>query len=187
MIGLLGARTPAILWVYGPEDWGNDEFDHFAQVHLYMGVYPMAPFPDADHSLPPSDAVDELYSKYGKMFQTLRGKRWVLSPHAAKSSSGKINAFDVVTVTNTSENRQRLWPVMLGSPNSTVTVNVEPPPTNCKTIDRLFPGTTEKWEPVAANSAEVLGDRPRLIFNVTLSADGCVMIRCTAAAVNLDP
>lgn len=188
MLGLLGARSPAILWVYGPEDWGNDGFDHFAQVHLYMGVFPMAPFPDADHSLPPSDAVDELYTKYGKMFQALRGKRWVLSPHAAKASSGKINAFDIVEASSdTGESLQRLWPVMLGAPDATVTVSVEPPSRGCKTVERLFPGATENWQPVPVSKsnshARGLGDRPSLLtVNVTLAADGCVMIRCTSVA-----
>ncbi len=59
-VGLLGARSPAILWVGGTGDWAANGFDHFAQAHLFMGVFPMAPFKDADHSLPDSNATDAL-------------------------------------------------------------------------------------------------------------------------------
>ena len=44
-VGLLAVQTPAILWTYGPTAWAANGFDQFAQTHLYMGVFPMAPFP----------------------------------------------------------------------------------------------------------------------------------------------
>ena len=40
-VGLLGLRSPAILWTYGESAWKVGGFDAFAQRHLYMGVYPM--------------------------------------------------------------------------------------------------------------------------------------------------
>jgi hypothetical protein len=93
-VGLLGIRKPVLGWVrdagqYKPNpDWAMQKF-------LYMGVFPMAPFPSNDHSLKPDPWVDSLYLNYGPLLSQLRGKKWVLEPNIleVKSPDAKANIF----------------------------------------------------------------------------------------------
>lgn len=52
----------------------------------------MAPFPMADHSLPTNLTVIQLYQQYGPLFAAMRGKEWVLLPHAASADTCKVCA-----------------------------------------------------------------------------------------------
>ena len=62
--------------------------DRFFQRQLYMKVFPMSPLPQADHAISASDpVVVALYSRYGGLFSTLRGAKWLLKPHALNVSS----------------------------------------------------------------------------------------------------
>lgn len=69
--------------------------DNFFQKYLYMGVFPMCPFPENDHSIRPSDSVDRIYLDYGPLMKLMRERKWVLSPHvvSVKNNAAKANIF----------------------------------------------------------------------------------------------
>jgi len=55
----------------------------------------MAPFPANDHSLRPGEWIDRLYLDYGPLLRQLKGKKWILEPHAieVKNNKAKTNIF----------------------------------------------------------------------------------------------
>jgi hypothetical protein len=56
---------------------------------MHMGIMYSPPFPGADHSAYPFPGDHkELYSKYKNLFLLLKGKRWLLRPHALRLVSG---------------------------------------------------------------------------------------------------
>jgi hypothetical protein len=104
-VGLLGARSPAILWTYTSSECCATPAAaaSFLQHHLYMGVAPMAPFPGNDHAIAWDAGVAALYARYGAMFGALRGRVWALlahivTPSPAPQQGGSaplVNAFVV--------------------------------------------------------------------------------------------
>lgn len=114
---LLGVSKPAFAWVFGEytlkqlaqqrgdgktgwvfgEETPIAEADTFLQKFLYLGVFPMAPFPQNDHALMPSPRADKLFLDYGPMFEAMRGKKWVLLPHVVnvEGQGVKANLFRV--------------------------------------------------------------------------------------------
>jgi len=93
-VGLLGIKKPVLGWI-GHEGQFKPNPDEAMQKYLYMGVFPMAPFPANDHSLRPSEWIDQLYLDYGPLLKQLKGKKWVLEPHAieVKDNNAKVNIF----------------------------------------------------------------------------------------------
>ncbi len=91
----LGLRKPVLGWVEKEENLQPDA-DAFLQRYLYLGVYPMAPFPGNDHSIEPSPWAERYYLDYGPLFAALRGKKWVLRPHVISvEGTAKANVFQV--------------------------------------------------------------------------------------------
>jgi len=90
-VGLLGVASPTILWVNGHADCcDTDAAAHtFFQRHLYMGVYPVAPFPNNDHCIQPNATVEAHYLAYGPLFNEVigGGKEWVLLDHPVVKTS----------------------------------------------------------------------------------------------------
>ena len=96
LTALMGVRKTALGWTEGPNDLKADP-DAFFQKYLYLGVYPMAPFPLNDHSIEPRPTHDRWYLDYGPLLDAMRGKTWALSPHAARVENleAKANVFRV--------------------------------------------------------------------------------------------
>jgi hypothetical protein len=96
LTAFLTLQKPALGWTSEEKDLRPDP-DAFFQKYLHLGVYPMAPFPGNDHSLLPGEWVDKQYLDYGPLLDLMRGKKWVLAPHAAEVTSGraKVNVFEV--------------------------------------------------------------------------------------------
>lgn len=71
--------------------------DKFFQKYLYMGVFPMCPFPMNDHSITTSKDIDEYYLEYGPLFSKLKGKEWILEPELVniQNKAASINLFKV--------------------------------------------------------------------------------------------
>ncbi|MFT3934446.1 MAG: hypothetical protein QM726_12565 [Chitinophagaceae bacterium] len=69
--------------------------DNFFQKYLYLGVFPMCPFPGNDHALQPDSSVDKLYLDYGPLMNQLKEKRWVLKVNviSVKDDKAKVNLF----------------------------------------------------------------------------------------------
>jgi hypothetical protein len=98
--GLMCLRRPAIGWTgnctAGVKDLWPDP-NAFFQRHLHLGVYPTAPYPANNHCIVPSPEVDRHYLDYGPLLDAMRGKKWVLKPHAvaAVGRAATVNLFEV--------------------------------------------------------------------------------------------
>lgn len=114
---LLALKKPIVGWIHS-EDVIKQNPDLIIQKFLYLGVYPMAPYPEANHSLEASAWADSVYADYGLMFQALKGKEWILKANvvSVENSHAKVNIFkthDGIIV-----------PVMMGGDSNEVTVNL---------------------------------------------------------------
>jgi hypothetical protein len=96
LTALLGIFKPTIGWVR-EADWFKPDPDTFIQRFLHLGTFPMAPFPQNDHSILPSAGADKVYTDYGPLFEAMRGRQWVLLPHCIQIDRGdaKVNLFKV--------------------------------------------------------------------------------------------
>ncbi len=96
---------PCLVWTHSEKELQPDP-DAYFQRHLHLGIFPTAPVPGNDHTIMPSPEVDRWYFDYGPLFTALRGKKWVLVPHAvtvagevAKANLFAVPGGHVVTVT----------------------------------------------------------------------------------------
>jgi hypothetical protein len=128
------------------------------------------------------------YLEYGALFRAIRGKQWVLTPHAVNCTGGggaKANAFDVGpraparAAGGAVVRQQRVWPVMLGAANATATLTATAPPAGCATLDTIVPGAGEQWREVAATAPLAVRGGATVQVNVSLGTHGCALVRCT--------
>lgn len=163
----LCVRKPAISWT-PHESTVLGEPDTYFQRHLYLGVYPTAPFPGNDHTILPSEAVDKWYLDYGPLLDWMRGKRWVLEPHAIRVEGGaRANLFEVPGA--------YVAPVVFGGKAESARVTITKPSALKKwpavpAIRALYPGSDT---PVALTGT-VKGDQLHLIVPLKR---GCAMVR----------
>jgi hypothetical protein len=115
---LAAVRKPACLWT-APGECS----DFYFQRCLYLGVFPIAPYPYNNPCLSPSaegqNMVKNMYAKgkedeylatpavtaslegmsiaYGPLLTAMRGKKWVLAPHCVETMTPgvKVNLFEV--------------------------------------------------------------------------------------------
>jgi hypothetical protein len=95
LTAFLTLNKPALGWTPGKEVIETAGGDNFFQKYLYLGVFPMCPFPGNDHALQPDSMVDQLYLDYGPLMNQLKEKQWVLQPGivAVKNDKAKVNIF----------------------------------------------------------------------------------------------
>ena len=88
-------NKPALGWTDEKSTVLKEGGDNFFQKYLYMGVFPMCPFPGSDHSIQPGDSVDKLYLDYGPLMKLMKERKWVLSAHviSVKNNAAKANVF----------------------------------------------------------------------------------------------
>jgi hypothetical protein len=88
---------PALGWVRDAEMIRSEGGDSFFQRYLYMGVFPMCPFPNNDHSITTSTDIDKYYIDYGPLMKLLKGREWVLKPNSigVAGNFAKVNLFKV--------------------------------------------------------------------------------------------
>ena len=86
---------PALGWTPGKDVIETAGGDNFFQKYLYLGVFPMCPFPGNDHALRPDSMVDRLYLDYGPLMNQLKEKHWVLKPGIVRVKDGnaRCNLF----------------------------------------------------------------------------------------------
>jgi len=158
----LGLNKPVLAWSYN-ETLIQPDPDSFMQRHLYLGIYPTAPYPWNNHCLNPEPAADKLYLDYGPLLDALRGKKWVLTPHCVESDAAKVNLFEVPG--------GYTLPVTFADKAETITVRVRNVP-GLKTArcDAIHPG---KGKPVPLSGQFKDGE---LKLTVPL-VRGCAMVR----------
>ena len=143
--GLLAIRKPAVMWTDSPKTLQPDP-DAFFQGHLYMGVYPTAPFPTNDHCINPNPAADKYYLDYGPLLDAMRGKTWVLQPHCVQvvDAKAKANLFAVPG--------GYVVPVVYGGKNESVVVKLRNiPGLSAKTRCQVSLPGTDKPQSVDAS------------------------------------
>ncbi len=93
----LAFKKPALGWTWNNKTMHSLGVDNFFQKFLYMGVFPMCPFPGNDHSIRPDEWTDRAYLDYGPLMQQMKYRRWVLSPDPVQVVEGtaKANIFEI--------------------------------------------------------------------------------------------
>lgn len=163
---LLALKKPIVGWIHNQAVLEADP-DDLIQKFLYLGVYPMAPFPEANHSLEASAWADSVYRDYGLMFRALRGKAWVLEPHAVRVLHGqaKVNIFKT--------HQGVVVPVMLGRDTRDVEVEISALrhffPDDPYTGHVVYPGD-EAWTPL-----DITSNRKEQSLTIPLKR-GCAML-----------
>jgi len=173
LTAFLTLRKPALGWTAKESDLKPDA-DAFFQKYLYLGVYPMAPFPGNDHSLLPSAWVERQYLDYGPLLDLMRGKKWVLAPHAVRVASGraKANIFEVPG--------GYVVPVMFGEKTQDVVLAVRGVNPKIATAEAFYPGR--------ANGAPLHVARTGTRFLMTVPLyRGCAMVLLRTAAATRSP
>jgi len=138
LTALLCINKPALGWTADNAPIKSEGVDNFFQKYLYMGVYPMAPFPGNDHSIRPDEWTDKQYLDYGPLLSLMRGKKWVLEPHCidVTDNQAKVNLFKVPD--------GYVIPVVFGQSDKVVTVNVRNVPGISKVVcNAIYPGKKE--------------------------------------------
>lgn len=137
LMALLCCYKPAMGWVDIARTIENEGGDPFMQRHLYMGVFSMCPFEGNDHSIRPDGKVEQLYIDYGSMFESMKGRRWVLLPDVVRVTEGfaRANIFEVED--------GYVVPVVLGEQEQCTVelcgVDVEPG------VEILYPGEAQPY------------------------------------------
>jgi len=195
-VGLLGARSPAVLWTYNSQECCGSPAAtaSYLQHHLYVGVAPMAPFPGNDHAISWDAGIAAQYGRYGALFGALRGRVWALHAHLVSLGSGpdglKVNAFEVPA-----EPKQGsvalLLAVMLGGSSATgmASVNVTRwdrvwglgGQAETFSLELLAPGVgaASGWEPLPGLPSLACGSSSAAcsaVLPVQL-VEGCAMVR----------
>jgi len=91
LCALLCVQKPLMEWTIDVEEL-RAEPDAYFQRHLHMGAFLTAPVPGNDHTILPAPWVEAHYLDYGPLLDALRGKRWVLQPHAVEVQDRKAKA-----------------------------------------------------------------------------------------------
>jgi hypothetical protein len=168
---LAGVRKPVMVWTADEKTLTSVGADAYMQRCLYLGVFPTAPYPLNNHCLRPSPLADAAYLDYGPLLDSLRGKKWVLRPHAVEvaGEKAKANLFEVPG--------GYVVPVVFGGeePKATVILRGLSRPAGSKgfRVEAICPGQDRRM-PVAATDH---GDR--IVLGVPL-VRGCAMVKLWA-------
>ncbi len=170
LTAMLGMFKPTIEWVQEPSKLKPDP-DTFMQRFLYLGMFPMAPFPQNDHSILPGEEAEKLYTDYGPLLAAMKCRKWCLLPQAFQLNKGdvRVNLFKVPA--------GYLMPVMLGGSAASADITLRGLPElmagkkiKCEVI---HPGN-EAWNELACRREEAAAS-----VHVPL-VRGCAMVRLVA-------
>jgi hypothetical protein len=165
LTALLCISKPALGWTANNSPIKSEGSDNFFQKYLYLGVYPMAPFPGNDHSIRPDEWTDQQYLDYGPLLSLMRGKKWVLEPHCIEvvDDMAKANLFKVPD--------GYIIPVVFGKSSKVVTVDVHNIPGLEKVICMAtYPGRED------VTTLKSSSESGSLLIQVPL-ARGCAMVK----------
>jgi hypothetical protein len=165
LTALLCINKPALGWTADNSPIKSEGADNFFQKYLYLGVYPMAPFPGNDHSIRPDEWTDKQYLEYGPLLALMNGKKWVLEPHCIEVADdlARANLFRVP--------EGYIVPVVFGKDAEEVTIEIRNVTgLEHKICKALYPG---REEILALKSEESSGS---LKIHVPL-VRGCAMVK----------
>ena len=93
LCALMALDKPYVAWtVEIPKSHEHETM----QRHLYLGSFLTVPLPQNNHTIKPGDVdIDRLYVDYGLLFESLRGRRWLLEDGAVRTDVGLANAFEI--------------------------------------------------------------------------------------------
>lgn len=171
LCALLCVRKPVMEWTISTPEIQNAPDDYF-QRHLYMGAFLTAPLPGNDHTILPSANVDQAYYDYGPMLDALRGKRWVLEPHAiaVADDAAKVNLFEVPG--------GYVVPVTLGGSREQVRVVLQhlrrQPGQEAFSVEVIHPGETT-WAPLK------VADKDGVVTLDVPLKRGCAMVKLSTS------
>ena len=163
----VGVRKPVIAWTSDKTQLQPNP-DEFFQRHLFLGAFPMVPYPENDHSILPDEWAERQYMDYGPLMDELRGRKWVLTAHVieVEHSAAKANIFQTP--------RGFAIPVTFGGKAASVAVTIRGLPPVASPQDYRFeailPGSSE-WKAVKFRKGA-----GGLAITVPLSR-GCAMVR----------
>ncbi len=163
---LMGIRKPVLGWTTNEALRGPDP-DSFFQRHLYLGVYPTAPYPFNHHCITPEPAADGFYMDYGPLLDAMRGKRWVLTARCVNAVTPGlgVNLFEVPG--------GYALPVTFGGKAASARVRLR----NCPGLDRV---KCETLHPGAAGSVPVPPTFKDEVLELQVPLKrGCAMVRLT--------
>jgi hypothetical protein len=114
---LMGIHKPVLSWTCR-ETIDRSDPDTFFQRHLYLGVYPTAPYPFNNHCIMPDAKAERWYMDYGPLLDAMRGKKWVLAAHCVETTTPgvKVNMFEAIG--------GYVVPVTFGGKATTATVQI---------------------------------------------------------------
>ena len=97
LMAFLCINKPALGWTDKASTVKKEGGDTFFQKYLYLGVFPMCPFPGNDHSIRPDPEVDQIYLDYSPLMRQMQNRKWVLEPHAVsvENNLAKVNIFKI--------------------------------------------------------------------------------------------
>lgn len=95
LTALMGMKKPVVAWTDRIESF-QPSIDEYFQRHLYMGAFMTVPFPGNDHTITPNPEIEKYYLEYGALFNAIKEREWVLSPHVIEvEGEAKANIFKV--------------------------------------------------------------------------------------------
>lgn len=163
-VALAGICKPVIVWRDQPV--AQAEADSYFQRLLYLGVFPMCPYPQNDHGLDWGTAEGRRpFTDYGALLAAVRGRKWILKAHAfeVEANSAKANLFAVPG--------GYAAPIVFGTSEEVVLkISRVISDTNNLTCDALHPGIEEPQKIEAQRKEGVLKLRVPL-------RRGCAMVR----------
>lgn len=175
LAAVMGSQRPVILWTGDINNLRPDP-DAYFQRNLHLGAFVTVPYPEADHTIAPDTWVNAQYLEYGRLFNAMRGKRWVLRAGAVSCvrSAAKVNLFEIPG--------GFVLPVTFGTEKQAEVLCALPPdiPVKNLAVQALHPGTIQ-WIDVPV-SFESNGN---LRLQVPLKR-GCAMVRLVYARIEPD-
>ena len=175
----------------------------YLHTHLLLGVFPMLPVIHNDHALSPDASYDGVFVRYGRLFDALRGRRWLLTAHAAMvvaaqahtaaatagTGQGQANAFAMpdgtfVAVVVQSGGAGRHAPPLSFSLPLTVAVELRLPAsvTNVTRVRAMHPGTDVQPSVQHASSRVAGSGELRVRMAAVPVVEGCALLKVTVQA-----
>ena len=168
LLAFAGVRKPVVIWrspgvSYTQFEEGNYHTEF--QEGLYLGFFHSVPFPGADHNTQPNASLEKWFLDYGPLYNSMKGRKWVLQPHIIKvtSSNALANVFEVES--------GFVVPVVFGGSSTYATVELGALSIGkLHSIEVLHPGIA-----AATILTPTLKDK-RIVIEVPL-VHGCAMVR----------